>query len=874
MEKKKISLRFIFFIVFLIIIGLLILNYFVNRKNPLSFVPTKYNLLIQTPPLKSIYENYLPLEVVDIALSQPASSEARKFIFMLRDNQLLKNFFLRELINIPIIMVMEGKKSSLFVFDLKWRSIITKILPFVGYNLDIKNLQIIKQGKLIIYKISGNQDLYFSIVENVLLFSFDIKNIENAYNRLKSKDNFLEKKSKKIIQNLSKDAKTNIKILISPEDIVREFSPDSDIANKLLKKLKFIEETIVDLFLSDEKINIKAELPIYSDDVIIQKMLSTRFNYINSIKFIPEETSFISIINLTELKNFIEVMKVLNITDIDTPISKADEALMTLFGKNLDELLYSWVGSEIGAFKTINSKESIFFIKIKNDQKHKEFINSVFKSLIIENANPIKMDEIIINQIKIADFLSFLLGIFNINIPTAYYISIGNYFFISMEPDNLKEIIKNFRNKKNFYEGKIFKELSKNSSLYSGLWAYYNAEIEKPFFLQKDSLLATILEKYGNGLISISQTEDNNLRLNLIALNTKKGLSRYIGYPKNAEIDVNKPLYIKELSEPYFIYSYNGILKMQNLDLKTLFTTNFNEDIEFIFDEKRTVQRFYVYLKDSQKLIIFDVNQTNFLAKEMENIDSTFTPFIYKDNLYYFSEEEKKFYKINPKNLMKEAILLPQTEETIQSRPFIKNEYWAYYERAFEGKVYLAQDIKIKNGWPVNIDGLASGSPIIVFDRGLIKVFFITQGGKFYGWDSEGKTLFTPIELDDSFSDQINVANIKGNQIILALSKNGNIYLFDTDGKLKNKIKLENIDIGAKILIYDINKDESDEIFIYNNQNKILAYGIENDSLIELDGFPVKGYSKPDFYDINKDGKLEVISAGIDGKIHIYTYKK
>ncbi|MCX7821321.1 MAG: VCBS repeat-containing protein [Brevinematales bacterium] len=875
MEKKKISLRFIFLIVFLIILGSLILNYYVNRKNPLSFAPVKYNLMVQTPPLKTIYENYLPLEVVDIALSDPSSFEARKFIFMLRDNQLLKNFFFKELINIPIIMVMENKKSSLFIFDLKWRSIITKILPFIGYNLDIKNLSIIKQGKLLIFKLSGNPELYFSIVENVLLFSFDIKTIENAYSRLKSKENFLEKKSKRIIQSLSRDSKTNLKILISPEDLLKEFSLDSDTTLKLLKKLKFNEEALLDIILSEDKISISLDLPLYSDEVIIQKMLSTRFNYINSIKFIPEQVSLISIINFTDLKNLVDIVKAIEITDVETPLSKADSMVKTLFGKNLDNLIFSWIGSEIGVFKSLNSKESIFFIKIKNEQKYKEFIDTVLKGLIIENANPIQMDDIIINQIRIADFLSFLLGIFNINIPTAYYISLGNYFFLSFEADNLKEIIKNFKEKKSFYETKNFKELSKNFSLYSGLWAYYNTEAEKPFFIQKESILMKILGTYGNGVISLSQSENKNLRFNLTALNTKKGLNRYIGYPKTIEIDLNKSIFLKELNEPVFVYSYNDTLKIQNVDLNTIFKTNFNEDIEILLDEKSSLGKLYVIMKDSRKLISLDIKVPNFVAKEIENIDFTFTPFIYKDNIYYFSEEQNKFYRINTKNLSKEEIPLPQTENPVLSRPYFKNEYWAYYEKSFEGKAYFASDFKLKGGWPVMIEGLATGSPLIIFDRGLIKIFFITQAGKLYGWNSEGNTLSSlPIEIDDSFSEQLNLLNSKGTQRIIGLSKNGTIYIFDTEGNMKNKIKLNNIEAGAKLSIYDINKDESDEIFVYNNQNNISAYKYENDELIEVEGFPIKGWTKPDFYDLNKDGKIEVISAGLDGKLHIYTYSK
>ncbi len=869
--KKRISLRLIFFIVFLIIIGTLILNYLVTRKDPLSFVPVKYNLMVQTPPLKTIYEKYLPLEVVDIALSAPSSAEIRKFIFMLRDNPLLKNLFLRELINIPVIMVMESKKSSLFIFDLKWRSIITKILPFISYNLSIKNLQIIKQEKLIVFRIVGNTDLYFSFVDNVLLFSFDIKTLENAYNRLKTKDNFFEKKSKKLVSSLLKDSNIKLKIVVSPEEIIREFTPDSMVANKIIQKLKFNEDGLVDILLLEDKINIDVNLPLYSDDIVIQKFLSKRFNYLNSLKFVASDAGLISIINLADLKELVEVFKTFQIVDIESQINKANDAIKTLFGKDIDNLIFNWIGSEIGLYKTPSSKEPVIFIKIKDEKGYKDFINNVLKSLIIENANPIKIDDIIIDQIRIADFLSFLLGIFNIKIPSAYYISLGNYLFLSMDPENIKTLVKNFREKKIFYETDNFKKMSKNFSLYSGIFSYYDTEIETPAFIKDKGLLSKILKYYGKGSIALWQV-DKDIKIGISALGGTKTLMPYINYPKEIEIDLNKPLMVGELGETVFLFFSKNVLTIRNLDLKEIFSTNFNENADIITLSKK-FDRFLVALPDSSKIIDFEYKNNAFTTKEIENIDFTFTPFIYKDNIYYFSKEDSKFYKIDLKTLSKEDAKILETENPVLSSPDILKEYWALYEKSFEGKVYLLSYMKIVSGWPKSVEGISSISPVIVTERGFISVYFMTQGGMFYGWNYDSPISNLPQEIEGSFNAPLMVLNVKGDKKIVALSKEGILYIFNREGKIENKINIENMDKEAKIYVYDIDRDDVDEIFVYNNKNNIYGYKKENDKLIEIEGFPLRGYTKPEFYDINKDGKLEIITGGV-GKLYIYSLKK
>ena len=73
---------------------------------------------------------------------------------------------------------------------------------------------------------------------------------------------------------------------------------------------------------------------------------------------------------------------------------------------------------------------------------------------------------------------------------------------------------------------------------------------------------------------------------------------------------------------------------------------------------------------------------------------------------------------------------------------------------------------------------------------------------------------------------------------------------------------------NARILTADIDGDGKDEILLYGSGAFIEGYDL---SLRPLPGFPVKGVSRPQLVDIDRDGRPDFVTAGIDGLIYAYT---
>jgi hypothetical protein len=73
---------------------------------------------------------------------------------------------------------------------------------------------------------------------------------------------------------------------------------------------------------------------------------------------------------------------------------------------------------------------------------------------------------------------------------------------------------------------------------------------------------------------------------------------------------------------------------------------------------------------------------------------------------------------------------------------------------------------------------------------------------------------------------------------------------------------------SARILLGDLDQDGLEEILLYGSGAFIAGY----DAYFRpLPGFPLKGVSRPQLVDLDRDGRTDLLTAGLDGKIYAYT---
>jgi hypothetical protein len=92
------------------------------------------------------------------------------------------------------------------------------------------------------------------------------------------------------------------------------------------------------------------------------------------------------------------------------------------------------------------------------------------------------------------------------------------------------------------------------------------------------------------------------------------------------------------------------------------------------------------------------------------------------------------------------------------------------------------------------------------------------------------------------------------------------------DGNVLHQTVVPDLDgKSARIMTADLYRDGRRELLLYGSGAFIAGY---DSSLRPLPGFPLKGVSRPQLLELNNDGRLDLVSAGLDGKIYAYALGK
>jgi hypothetical protein len=195
----------------------------------------------------------------------------------------------------------------------------------------------------------------------------------------------------------------------------------------------------------------------------------------------------------------------------------------------------------------------------------------------------------------------------------------------------------------------------------------------------------------------------------------------------------------------------------------------------------------------------------------------------------------------------------------------------AFYPKSFESRIHLT-DLQGTEaaGWPVQASGISFCAPRLLQDGQSTLVTFLTQAGLLHAWDLAGNQVpWFPVSLPGVVYATAEPAVVNGRPVLIALAQDGSLSMVGLDGKVQRQARVPDLDgKNARILLGDLDRDGTQEILLYGSGAFIAGY----DSWFRpLPGFPVKGVSRPQLVDLDRDGRTDLLTAGLDGKIYAYT---
>ena len=545
--------------------------------------------------------------------------------------------------------------------------------------------------------------------------------------------------------------------------------------------------------------------------------------------------------------------------------SKSDSICRIVFNRSLDDILLSWTGDEFAVFGIEGKSEPVFAIKIADEEKRQEIFERIFSSYIVQSNDSLLIDGVRLPCIQLPGFLLSILQSLDVNVPRPYYLVKDDFIYFSQSPENLVSINSKSSKTKKLSGSENWMRVSSKQSAYSSVSLYYNLERSVPFFIKGNSAMSKILSLYNSGRFDF-RIKDNNIMLQLQASALELESARSIpGFPIALENKTDAVLVKSNTKKNKLLFWIEKDSTVNSLDYGN-FEKQKKEFSEILYitaaDENTTkttegvlwavTKSGLVYLLDSklESIAPFPV---------LTGMNPSCAPFIYKESLALCDDEGIiTFVSADGKFLS----ITTETEGGIKSVPAVSGDFFAFYEKGFFGGIHIYKNFApLTTEGPLELDGIAYGSPCILTNGSKQYVAMITQAGTLYAYDLNGNLLPDfPVTLPGIF--YLNVKSAGG--YIFALSSDGELWRVSLNGET-TQVKIPYFTAkSGNLTVHNYDSDGAEEIFVSGEGNSIYGF---NSKLELLPEFPVAGYGNPVFVDLNGDLKKDCLAITFDNTL-------
>ena len=886
--KSLLKFLIIFILVVVGALGALYLYYRLTKIDERKYIPSEFMGYIKIDSIEKVYSNLIDLRAVDVVLTNKEYYSIYKTILDFRSSNLSKNFLLKSLINMKANIILDKETSFSILVDLGFKSILLKILPLAQSIIgktDKYSLESVKKDGYIIYKLelyASKQVYYFSIKNNLLLFSFFEKNLDKIYESAANNGVIYNNDNYYYVSNqIRKDGIAEL--YIDTDALFDTYKNGSEELSKIFDKFKLVDISAASLKISNEELFLQTFTQSSTEVELIKRFLDYSPGPASVAKYLPEDTNVYASMNFKSFEEFYKVFLTLQEGKYDDTVEKINSASKALLQMNINEILFSWIGSEVGLFTSSVSNAPSIFLKIKDKERLLNVLKKLSDTIFFDASSQIEFEGVTLNKIGIPDFIQAVLSLFVKGFDAPYYLIKEDFIFFSMDMASLSNLENRFKSDKTLIFEKVYKNVSSKIEKNGNIFAYFNLGISIPKILQSDDMISKLIRLYEKGALSLNINGDR-IKIDFAARGINEIKTRaFPGFPKYVKEGIATDIICKDITgsklpEIIYINKENKIV-IADLNNQPIFDSpqkiddeinsnpiilDFNNDGKFEIAYASTKGKLYLY----NSVLELEHNYPLDLT-----VDNSFSPILYENKFLGFDKNEKKLYLAGidgAKNYIDFEFKSP-----LLSAPVFYKKYASLYPKSFSGTVYLTDgNFNILKGWPREGGGIGFGSPVITdIDRaGDIEVVYLSQSGILNVWDKEGERYVeSPFKLDGVYYTQPVIGDVTGDKKadICALSKDGVITILSHNGDVLLSKKIKEADgKERKLLLFDADSNGKSEIFIYGDKNSVIALGGVGEL---LPGFPVAGSGKPCFADFNSDGVFEMAVGSYDNNIYVYS---
>ena len=869
----KIGMTFlvIVLVVLLPVAGFLIYSA-IDGINPIEYIPEGHYAYVNIDSAGELLQKTLSMQTLDSVLSSPETAQLQGTIRSFRASPMLSSWWFGSASNISLDIAAYPNGSFLIFAKLGFRSAGTRLLPLIlkfkpDLLADLKELKPLDENGISFwqYDLGGGQAIYLLNYKDSIIASTS-KNLFFSALSKKHEDEHI-----KTLRKFIKEKKGGtLSILSDVNYFIKDTPKDDSISNNVVRALKFPENAKIDLSLDYKDIRLSGLCKWETESEGLNTILQRQAFIPGILNRLPKSADYISLINMGDPQFLFQNGKDILGSSILQSYNSANKASKFIFNKSIDDLLFSWMGEEIGVFEVKQSDVPIFFVSLKDEKLCRQALELIYSSFFVNRNISALVDGIRIPRIEFPDILTGLLRAFKVELPTPFYVIEGGYLYLSQSAEALASTLNDVKRGDLLVKTENWKNITKSFSPETSVFVYYSLENQVPSFLRTNEVLQSVLKGFGRGLISIRFEKEKTVKFEVYAQKTEAhSLGELSAFPFEFNSRLSSNLYCgKGTNNVPFAYWVSGAnLYALNLADRQLKSIKLDDKAYLNLDIKKGVvnsvwavsARGTVYKTDYNLEVSsgFPILTGEKLSSSPAIIqDKIVVPVANKPVLLYVDSSASFYYS-------------EEMNTRLRTAPSVYGNFITAIPRSFDSYMYVFDDKgKIISGYPKELDGISAVQPILYKNNTYEAV--LTEQGLFSLKPSliQGKeeTVYS-IDLNSSCKTQpVYSEKLK---MFFLITDNGFLYKIDTECNIIDKIPLKQKNASDYLItLIDLDSDGYDDVLVSGGGNSIYAYSA---NLSPINGFPVAGTGIPYLIDVDGNGRPELITCGIDNRIHSYT---
>ena len=847
----------------------------IDRTNPARHIADGYYTAVTIRSASDTLQKGLYLSAVDSLLSSPETASLQSNLRALRSNTTLQSDWFKRLLNVPInIAVYEGNNAAL-IADIGIRSAAVRLLPLVTVikpelfdsipNLSQTEFDINGKRKAgFLFQLTYDQRLYICFYKNLiiaatsedLLYSCIAENSEASGKRLTA-----------LLRSSNRGA---VSIYAEPSYFISGIAAKQDIAGNMVRELAFPEPAALNVNFDEKTVSLHSIIKWVSERSEVNAILQRRSTLPSILSRLPEGTAYLTLLNLGDPQFLYENTRSFFSPELTKTFNSADKNSKFFFNKDLNQLVFEWTGSELGVFGHKDSQTPVFFISLKDEAKCRYLFEDLFNTIFIDRSISAVVDGNRIPRIIFPSWLSGLLRAFHIDLPEPFYMIQDGYLYLSNSAEALGVCKKETDAGKFMVKTDEWKKIAKSVSAETSFLVYYSLDRSIPFFLEQSALLKTAFKNYGKGVLSLRFAAERQVSLDFYTQKTDaRKLEEISAFPRSLSQRPETDIICAKTAAniPYIFWTNGSNVHSMNLLTGSETTLSLDGKAGIAADMKQSKLQSLWAVSARGSIYRVNENLEPFAGFPVLTAEKLFpAPVAFNGGIVApLSSDSGLLFAGAADSWFTSGMM----NAKLRTAPIVFKDSIAALPRSFESSLYLFnKEGKVIEGYPLELDGIFAAAPVFFEEtKGKPAAAFVSEDGRFSIRSmAENYEELAACDLNTVCkADLVYSASLRA---FFVVSQDGHLFKFNTAGAITDSLPLKT---GAaddyRITLLDVTGDGKDEIFISGGGNALYGY---TSGFAPLDGFPLAGTGTPYLLDIDGDSQPELITHGIDAKVHAY----